>query len=47
MRAVRAGLLAKARGRHTEAPAEGASEVRRLAVADEPRDVTHGDRGLL
>jgi hypothetical protein len=47
MRAVGASLLAKARGWHAEAPPEGAGEVRSLAVADEPRDVAHGDRGLL
>jgi hypothetical protein len=47
MGAVRARLLAEARGRHAEAPPEGAGEVRRLPVADDPRDVAHGDRGLL
>jgi hypothetical protein len=34
-------------GRAAEAAAEGAREVRRLAVADQPRHVCHGDRRLL
>jgi hypothetical protein len=47
MRAVRPRLLAKARRRHAEAPAKDAREVRRLAVADQPRHVAHRDRRLL
>jgi hypothetical protein len=47
MRAVRPRLLAKARRRHAEAPAKDAREVRRLAVTDQPRHVTHRDRRLL
>ncbi len=47
MPTVRPRLLAKARRRHAEAPAKDAREVRRLAVADQPRDVAHGDRRLL
>jgi hypothetical protein len=47
MRAVRPRLLAKARRRHAEAPAKDAREVRRLAVANEPRHVAHRDRRLL
>jgi hypothetical protein len=47
MRAVRFGLRAKARRRHAVAPAEHAREVRRLAVAHQPRHVAHGDRRLL
>jgi hypothetical protein len=47
MRAVHPRLLAKARRRHAEAPAKDAREVRRLAVADEPRHVAHRDRRLL
>jgi hypothetical protein len=47
MRAVRPRLLAKARRRNTEAPAEDAREVRRRAVAHQPRHVAHGDRRLL
>jgi hypothetical protein len=44
---VRTRQLAKARGRHAIAPPEHPREVRRLAVADEPCDVAHGDRRLL
>jgi len=47
MRAVRPRLLAKARRRHAEAPAKDAREVRRLAIADQPRHVAHRDRRLL
>jgi hypothetical protein len=47
MRAVRPRLLAKARRRHAEAPAKYAREVRRLAIADQPRHVAHRDRRLL
>jgi hypothetical protein len=47
MRAVRPRLLAKARRRDAEAPAKDAREVRRLAVADQPRHVAHRDRRLL
>jgi hypothetical protein len=47
MRAVRPRLLAKARRRHAEAPAKDAREVRRPAVADQPRHVAHRDRRLL
>jgi hypothetical protein len=47
MRAVRARLLAEARRWHSVALAKGAREVRRMAIADEPRDVAHGDRRLL
>jgi len=47
MRAVRPRLLAKARRRHAEAPAKHAREVRRGAVADQPRHVAHRDRRLL
>jgi hypothetical protein len=39
--------LAKARRREAVAATKGAREVRRLAVADELRDVVHGDRRLL
>jgi hypothetical protein len=39
--------LAKARRRHAVASPEHPREMRRLTVADEPRDVTHGDRRLL
>src|ERR1700736_2136491 len=38
---------AESSGRAAEAAAEGAREVRRLAVADQPRHVGHGDRRLL
>jgi hypothetical protein len=47
MRPVRPRLLAKARRRHAEAPAKDAREVRRRAVADQPRHVAHRDRRLL
>jgi hypothetical protein len=47
VRAVRTRLLAKARRRQAVALAKDAREVRRLAVADEPRDVAHSDRRLL
>jgi hypothetical protein len=47
MRTVRPRLLAKARRRHAEAPAKDAREVRRLAIADQPRHVAHRDRRLL
>jgi hypothetical protein len=47
MRSMRPRLLAKARRRHPEAPAEDAREVRRLAVAHQPRHVAHLDRRLL
>jgi hypothetical protein len=40
-------LLAKARRRLPVALAKDAREVRRVAVADEPRDVAHRDRRLL
>jgi hypothetical protein len=45
--AVRARLLAKACRGQAVALAEGACEIRRLAKADEPRDVAHWDRRLL
>jgi hypothetical protein len=44
---MRACLLAKARRRQAVALAKDAREVRRVAVADEPRDVAHRDRRLL
>jgi hypothetical protein len=44
---VRARQLAKARRRDAVASPEHPREVRRLPVADEPRDVAHGDRRLL
>jgi hypothetical protein len=44
---VLACLLAKARRCETVAAPERAREVRRLAVADEPRDIRDGDRRLL
>jgi hypothetical protein len=47
VRAMRARLLAKARRRQAVALAKDAREVRRVAVADEPRDVAHRDRRLL
>jgi hypothetical protein len=47
MRAVRARPLAEARRRQAIALAKDAREVRRLAVADEPRDIAHGNRRLL
>jgi hypothetical protein len=47
MRAVRPRLRAKAHRRHAEAPAKDAREVRRLAVAHQPRHVAHRDRRLL
>jgi hypothetical protein len=47
MRAMRPRLLAKARRRHAEAHAKDAREVRRRAVAHQPRHVAHGDRRLL
>jgi hypothetical protein len=47
VRAVRARLLTKARRRQAKAFAKDAREVRRVAVADEPRDVAHRDRRLL
>jgi hypothetical protein len=47
VRAVCACLLAKARRWLTVALAKDPREVRRVAVADEPRDVTHRDRRLL
>jgi hypothetical protein len=47
MRAVHPRLLAKARRGHAEAPAKDAREVRRLAVAHQPRHVAHLDRRLL
>jgi len=47
MPAVRPRLRAKAGRRHAVAPAEGACEVRGLAVADEPRHLAHRDRRLL
>jgi len=46
MRAVRPRLRAKARRGHAEAPAKDAREVRRLAIADQPRHVAHRDRRL-
>jgi hypothetical protein len=39
--------LAKARRREPVAAAKGAREVRCVAVADQPRDVAHGERRLL
>jgi hypothetical protein len=47
LKPVLASLLAKARRRETVAAPERAGEVRRLAVADQPRDIRDGDRGLL
>jgi hypothetical protein len=47
VRAVRTRLLAKARRRQAVALAKDAREVRRLAVADEPRDIAYRDRRLL
>jgi hypothetical protein len=47
MRAVRPRLLAKARRRHAEAHAKDPREVRRRAVAHQPRHVAHRDRRLL
>jgi hypothetical protein len=47
MRTVRPRLRAKARGGHAEAATKDACEVRRLAVAHEPRDVAHRQRLLL
>jgi hypothetical protein len=47
VRAMRAHLLAKARRRLTVALAKDAREVRRVAVADEPRDVAHRNCRLL
>jgi hypothetical protein len=44
---VRSGPLAKARRRHAVAAPERTREMRRLPVADEPRDVAHGKRRLL
>ncbi|HEX3910329.1 MAG TPA: hypothetical protein VHW67_06465 [Solirubrobacteraceae bacterium] len=44
---MHARLLAIARGRHAEAPPKRPREVRRLAIADQPRDVAHRDRGLI
>jgi hypothetical protein len=44
---VRTRPLAKARRRQAVASPEHSREMRRLTVADEPRDVTHGDRRLL
>jgi hypothetical protein len=44
---MRTRALAKARRRDAEAPAERACEVRRLAVADEPRHVGDRNRRLL
>src|SRR5579859_4988847 len=46
-RAVPARALAKARGRHTEAPAKGMREVGGLTVADQACDVGDRDRRLL
>ena len=40
-------LLAKARRREAVAAAERAREMRRLAVADQTRDIAHRDRPLL
>jgi hypothetical protein len=42
-----ARLLAKARRGQAVALAKDAREVRRLAIADEARDIAHGDRRLL
>jgi hypothetical protein len=47
VRAVCAGLRAKARRRQAVALAEDPREVRRLAIADEPRDIAYWDRRLL
>jgi hypothetical protein len=47
MGAMRPRLLAKARRRQAVALAKDAREIRRLAIADEPRDVAHGYRRLL
>jgi hypothetical protein len=47
VRAVRAGALAKAGRRQAVALAKDAREVRRVAIADQPRDVAHRDRRLL
>jgi hypothetical protein len=47
MGAMRPRLRAKARGRQAEMLAKDAREMRRLAIADEARDVAHGDRRLL
>jgi hypothetical protein len=47
MRPVRPRLRAKACRRHAVAPAKRPREVRRLAVAHEPRHVAHRDRRLL
>jgi hypothetical protein len=44
---VGSGALAKARRREPVAATKRAREVRRMAVADELRDVAHGDRRLL
>jgi hypothetical protein len=47
MRAVRPRPLAVARGWHAEALPKRAREVRRLSIADQPRNVAHRDRGLI
>jgi hypothetical protein len=44
---MRTRTLAKACGREAVTPAKRAREVRRLAIADEPCNVAHGDRRLL
>ena len=44
---MRACLLAKARRRLPVALAKDAREVRRVPIADEPRDIAHRDRRLL
>jgi hypothetical protein len=40
-------LLAEARRREAVATTKRPCEVRRLPIADQARDVVHGDRGLL